>query len=386
MSAMENYETGSGRKSCSSFVKTPRKKVAFDDGFTEPNSWRIFDNWECNVPPATASGFEISPVTNVTMGRHKDKVSGIILFGGQRYPEDAATENDTWFFNIGEQLWSKIETKTNPQARSNHSMVTLCGETIVLMGGQQSTTVYNDVWIFNSTITEWIEVKVKPPTQLTLYNSTARVLTDRDSRCTCNQSVVVPEHPGSWSSYSNLWLLRCRGDQSQYKWVKLENNATAHLPKGRGRPKLYRKFNLTVSALKNGTIYGLTDNRIWRYSKPDSEWQHIHDTKELRKWKTNTPELMAFLDEHDKEKLLLINTANTTFRIREISKQNTTYQIRKISNQKLGGNRAEENGTTAQISTSAIKPNATSKFKWIDGIAVGNIPVRLSSMSTRQTR
>ena len=333
VSALQRQQASAGRGEQASGLpdKTPRKQFDFDDNFTEANRWRIFDNWNCNVPPATTAGFEITPVINATIGQSEDRVSGVLLFGGIRYSEDESTVNDTWFFNLEEQLWSRVKTKTNPPPRHNHSMVTLCGETIVLIGGQDFGKTFEDVWIFNTTTSEWTEVKpggTKAPTPP--YQSVARVIPDTYTQCNCNQSVVMPQR----DSWSKLWALRCIRDQSQYDWVSLHNDDT--LSQG--------EIKFTASARRKGLIYGLAEKSLWTYSFSPQGWAKAHFTNILTT-QNNMTDRMVYLDKEDL--LLLIGTASESLEI-HIFKLNEKY------------------------------------FRWQKGYAVGNIPVRLTSM--HQTR
>lgn len=327
------------RTKISSQPTSAGKSVRFDDGFSEANIWRTFDNWECNVPPATIDGFAIAPIRNGSSV--SEKVSGIFLFGGQRFYVEESTANQTWFFDVDEQLWSKVKTKNHPPTRSNHSMVSLCDETVVLIGGRRSDseTKLTDVWVFNIKTAQWTEVipdgddNDRSPS--TFFKTTARVAFQTASNCSCKQSVVVLANQLTWST---LWELRCIQDQIQYKWFRVETISQTN-PSG-------KRGQLTASAGAKGVIYALDNDGLWTFSLSNRQWNKQNNSFHLPvPPKARRTDFLTFLEETDQ--LLLISTTDTTLYVQEPSNQSST-------------------------------------LKWTEGIAVGNSPVQLTN--THNTR
>lgn len=242
---------------------TPTISAPFQSGYTVANEWRSFENWECNTPPATAAGYEIVSFRNVSMYGFKDTISGLLLFGGRRYPLARHTINETWIFNLKEQLWSKTLTTVHPPPRKRHSMVSWCEESIVLIGGSapQSTETCTDVWIFNTRTSTWNEVTVHGRPPPTLHESTARTVVTIPSLCECNQTIVMLDTEGDWSK---LWELRCIRDQLEYEWVQVRVRSSHNPMGGLGR--------LTTSAVRKGVIYALTKEGLWNYSHSFLQW------------------------------------------------------------------------------------------------------------------
>ena len=308
----------------------------FDDGFSETNMWRTFDNWECNVPPATIDGFAIAPIRNGSIAGINETVSGIFLFGGQRFHEQQLTQNETWFFDVEEQLWSKIETKNHPQPRSNHTMVTLCDKTVVLMGGKSLQNVQNltDVWILNIKTAEWIEIipdgesSGQGPSSDLLYNTTARVALQTNSTCHCQLSVIVPTQ----QNWAKLWELRCIQDRQRYEWspVTLTGDSPSNLFIEQGR--------LTASAVSQGVIHALTDEGLWTFSLSNRQWKKQGSTYEQNTSTAGNDNILTYLEE--KGQLLLISIKYKTLSMHE------TF-------------------------------SRSENVSWREGIMVGNSPVRL---------
>lgn len=316
-----------------------QNQFAFDDGYTEANRWRTFDNWNCNLPPATSEGFQIAAVVNSRMGHFTNKTSGVLLFGGLRYRGEESTASDTWFFDMKEQLWSRIETKPNPPPRRNPIMISLCDDMIVLIGGKpldcRVDTFCIDVWIFNTTSSRWTEVKLKeapahPPPSI--YESSAAVLPLRDSPCKCHQSVIVTEKKGNWAS---LWTLYCLQDQDQheYQWRRVSNDDSVHSP--------ITNIALTAVAANIGKIYGLTKDSLWERSSLNTSWKRIHSTNILQRPDSTHVDDMAYLNRKEGE-LILFSTTNATLIVHNFTQKD--------------------------------------KFRWGRMTAAGNMPIYLHSM------
>ena len=70
---------------------------------------------------------------------------------------------DTWEYDIESNEWDQIDTEIHPEARMFHSMVYHSAESkVILFGGNEDpyTTLYNDIWIFNTENNEWSEAEL----------------------------------------------------------------------------------------------------------------------------------------------------------------------------------------------------------------------------------
>jgi hypothetical protein len=297
-------------------------KALFDDGLSEANTWRTFDNWECNVPPATIDGFAVAPVSNASVAGLNERLSGLFLFGGGRFPEQSLTANETWFFDVEEQLWSKLNTSNHPTARSNHTMVTLCNELVVLMGGNSLHNNRNltDVWILNISTARWSQIigdgksDGQGPSPKSLYKTTARAVLQPMSPCNCRLSIIVPTE-GNWSK---LWELRCLHVQGRpvYQWFNVTLVGDSDSPNiGNGR--------LTTSAVSREVIYALTREALWSFSLSNPQWKKQGNLDSLI---TEYDKILTYMEE--KRQLLLISIPYKTLAMSETLNQseNVTWR------------------------------------------------------------
>jgi hypothetical protein len=87
--------------------------------------------------------------------------SRIYLFGG--YDGDANT-NDLWMYNLSRTAWELVDDGTGgsaPNPRSGHGMVYDSGQhAIMIFGGADYASYFNDVWKFDLASKQWSEVTV----------------------------------------------------------------------------------------------------------------------------------------------------------------------------------------------------------------------------------
>ncbi|MFX0170329.1 MAG: kelch repeat-containing protein [Candidatus Hodarchaeota archaeon] len=82
-----------------------------------------------------------------------------ILFGGYgNYPE---IFNDTWSYDVTNNLWTELDSKTNPTKRVGHAMAyDSRSQKVIMFGGAglDLNKPYNDTWVFNSSENTWINM------------------------------------------------------------------------------------------------------------------------------------------------------------------------------------------------------------------------------------
>ncbi|MFX0171611.1 MAG: kelch repeat-containing protein [Candidatus Hodarchaeota archaeon] len=85
----------------------------------------------------------------------------IILFGGMKnnLNQEASYLQDSWVFNCSDYIWREIETTNQPGRRISHDMIyDPENHQIVLFGGGNHQTSFNDTWLFNLTSYTWTEI------------------------------------------------------------------------------------------------------------------------------------------------------------------------------------------------------------------------------------
>ena len=108
--------------------------------------------WSCISPsevehPIAERGAELSFIYGT------DK---IILFGGYR---SSKNYDETWIYDLSENIFIKLDPETKPGARSGHSMAPIYGTDKVLLYG--GTNYDNRTWIYDLSESSWIDMR--PP-------------------------------------------------------------------------------------------------------------------------------------------------------------------------------------------------------------------------------
>ena len=88
--------------------------------YVGPNEWKPFDEWSRNAP---AGRQDAVATILVDSSRHK-----LVLYGGNGYAQD----NATWIYSPHTNSWQAVVLSVRPKAQAFHTMVTLCGETVIL--------------------------------------------------------------------------------------------------------------------------------------------------------------------------------------------------------------------------------------------------------------
>ena len=134
-------------------IKNPSSDTSSSETWvfnTENETWSLATTM---IAPSSRHGHSMvyDPVTR-----------NIILFGGR----DSAGyfQNDTWIYNATKPEWVKISTQGPvPQARIGHAMASDNNGTILLFGGRNETTYFNDTWRFDTSTLRWTLVNVTGP-------------------------------------------------------------------------------------------------------------------------------------------------------------------------------------------------------------------------------
>jgi hypothetical protein len=114
--------------------------------YTQDYYWEelILDNY-----PPRRTNFGMCPI-----GDEK-----VIIFGGEgikSYSSD--TLGDTWIFDLKEKKWLEILTEIKPEPRTNHRLMRLNTNKILLYGGKGIDNFLGDTWIFDLDSMEWYQI------------------------------------------------------------------------------------------------------------------------------------------------------------------------------------------------------------------------------------
>jgi N-acetylneuraminic acid mutarotase len=125
------------------------------NGMTRRNDTQAFNfttNQWTSIPP--------TGMTPPPMSRHSmvyDEIRNkVLLFGGS----DAAQKFDgTWLLNPATGKWTESLAAPHPMMRDNHAIAIASGPGVaVLFGGNGTSGLYNDTWIFDMRLEKWTDV------------------------------------------------------------------------------------------------------------------------------------------------------------------------------------------------------------------------------------
>jgi N-acetylneuraminic acid mutarotase len=89
----------------------------------------------------------------------------LVMFGGF---DNNTRYNDTWIYDISDNEWTEQSPTTLPHEREYLSMTYIGNDTVMMFGGYFWDTVnpaifYNDTWYYSITTNEWTEITVDDP-------------------------------------------------------------------------------------------------------------------------------------------------------------------------------------------------------------------------------
>lgn len=214
-----------------------------------PNEWQPVSDWSRNTP----AGRQNAVATVVTESKPPGQRRQLfLLYGGIRYLPD----NATWLYSPETDSWRELVLPVRPKVNAFHTMVTLCGETVILFGGEtEGSQCCNETWIFAVSERKWklLQPKIRNnassrdfPFLTPRCSHAAVVIEQSTSPCHCKQSMLL--YGGKTTrgmTFSDLWELRCKSydDASGFKfeWIFLGNK----FPELK-KPAAISAFNHTV--------------------------------------------------------------------------------------------------------------------------------------------
>jgi hypothetical protein len=115
------------------------------------------DTWQQITPPVAPS-----PRAGHKMA-HDSFNDRVILFGGET--EDGNRSNETWLYDVFENIWILLSPAVSPSPRSKHAMVyDVANRKVLLFGGFTTGSVFpnNETWVYNDTTDGWSQLGPVP--------------------------------------------------------------------------------------------------------------------------------------------------------------------------------------------------------------------------------
>ena len=94
----------------------------------------------------------------------------VYVFGGRAAPDEAL--GDFWALDFTKNLAQKLELKTMPKPRWKHTLTAIDDSHLVLIGGRDTETVFQHVWLYSTTKCKWRRI-CKLPMPLFSHSSAA---------------------------------------------------------------------------------------------------------------------------------------------------------------------------------------------------------------------
>jgi len=137
--------------------------VVMFGGILETDGEQVGDTWAYDAAAATWT--ELQPTGASPSARssfsmvYDDMDQQIILFGGWD-KEESAHLDDTWAYDPIENTWTELTPAGDvPSARGSHSMAyDPVLNAVILFGGTDSTSYFDDTWIYDFATNTWTEV------------------------------------------------------------------------------------------------------------------------------------------------------------------------------------------------------------------------------------
>ena len=181
------------------------------------------------------------------------------LFGGNDFRRPAGPNNEIYKLDMSgsEFYWTKLSPASTklPDVRSHHTATVYGGNKILIFGGfKNSSTRYNDVWIFDTENNDWSQpypgqTEVKPDGEIMFK----RIWPDVPSPRGSHSSALIGSQVYVFGGYGGSGYARkdfndvCALDFDTWEWRALECTGTAPEP---------RSGHQTVAVLDNLFVLG----------------------------------------------------------------------------------------------------------------------------------
>ncbi|MHA2275911.1 MAG: Kelch repeat-containing protein [Candidatus Kariarchaeaceae archaeon] len=209
------------------------------------------NNWKdiTSPGPSARSGFQM--VLNI-------RKHSIVLFGGNN---GTSYFDDTWIFNLTTQAWIQMYPSTPPSPRTAHSMVyNSKSDKVILFGGNNVTNRFNETWVYDLQSNSWIEMN---PTSAPIARDFPSMVYDSNY----NKTILFGGNAGSTPYLSDTWIY----DLSTNSWIQMfPRNA----PIGRTSHSMVYNSKSNSVVLFGGTS-GVRQGDTWIYDVPSNNWTQM---------------------------------------------------------------------------------------------------------------
>ena len=171
---------------------------------------------------------------------------------------------DTWYYDLSENNWTKIISGNSPEPRRNHAMTCIYNsKDVLLYGGDyfksgESSKVFDDTWIFNWDSKSWTN-------QYPNSNPRQRTATGMASIYNTDKVVVFSGMDYSnYQKYKDTWIY----DFSENNWTRM---APATNPPKRWHHQMEMIYG-TNEVLLFGGFDDNYDNETWLYNYKNDIW------------------------------------------------------------------------------------------------------------------
>ena len=143
---------------------------SWNKSWTEINSWQAFSDWSSNLPsvlsPCGPRPYGVHVVSiypkriGETDGNQVTPRQEMVIVGGAR--ANLASRlfkfDEAWIYSPDINAWRTVKTFHNPPPRYSATIVTICSKYLILIGGENESSLLHDVWIFDNQQELWLEV------------------------------------------------------------------------------------------------------------------------------------------------------------------------------------------------------------------------------------
>jgi N-acetylneuraminic acid mutarotase len=200
------------------------------------------------LPPARASqAMAYDPVTKK-----------LIVFGGY---DGTTYYNDTWAYDVADNTWTALTPSgVAPAARQGHSLVyDPASKKMILFGGYSGTAQFNDTWAYDPARNSWTDLK--PAGALPAVRDSQAMSYDP------NNKVIVLF--GGWSvttQFSDTWAY----DPDENAWTELTPSGTS--PAARALAQMVYDPSIEKTILFGGGTSSATFNDAWMFDFAQHSW------------------------------------------------------------------------------------------------------------------
>jgi N-acetylneuraminic acid mutarotase len=81
----------------------------------------------------------------------------VLLFGGYGHPGGDPYFDDTWVYDLSDNMWTEQAPAFAPSAREWHALAYIGGDQVLLFGGDAVPATFGDTWVYDLSDNNWTE-------------------------------------------------------------------------------------------------------------------------------------------------------------------------------------------------------------------------------------